>query len=119
MPSLPLLTGARLPAVGFGTYTLEGSPLLEALLCAIACGYRHIDTAAGYGNEDVVAQAIATSGVAREEFFLTSKLWCTDHGGDETFDAVMSSLAQLDTEYLDLFLVHAPNNLGDSAEDIV
>ena len=114
-----LNTGAVMPALGFGTYQLEGEELSDALRCAIAAGYRHIDTAAGYENEHVVAAAIAESGIAREEFFLTSKLWCTDHGDDDAFDAILSSLAQLDTEYLDLYLIHAPNNLGESDEDKV
>jgi len=119
VPSQPLITGASIPKLGFGTYTLEGDVLKEALLCAISCGYRHIDTAAGYENEAVIAEAIAESAVPREEFFLTSKLWCTDHGSDATFDAILSSLAQLGTEYLDLYLVHAPKNLGERAEDTV
>jgi len=117
-PTLSLNTGAAMPALGFGTYRLNGEELSAALRCAIAAGYRHIDTAAGYENEHVVAAAIADSGIAREEFFLTSKLWCTDHG-DEAFDAALGSLAQLDTDYLDLYLMHAPNNLGESAEDKV
>jgi len=117
-PTLSLNTGAAMPALGFGTYRLNGEELSDALRCAIAAGYRHIDTAAGYENEHVVAAAIAESGIPREEFFLTSKLWCTDHG-DEAFDAALSSLAQLDTDYLDLYLMHAPNNLGESAEDKV
>ena len=114
-----LNTGAAMPALGFGTYQLDGEELSDALRCAIAAGYRHIDTAAGYENEHLVAAAIAESGIAREEFFLTSKLWCTDHGDDDAFDAILSSLAQLDTEYLDLYLIHAPNNLGESDEDKV
>ena len=59
LPMQPLLTGASIPALGFGTYTLDGDELKQALLHAIECGYRHIDTAAGYGNEAVVAEAVA------------------------------------------------------------
>ena len=69
LPMQPLLTGASIPALGFGTYTLDGDELKQALLHAIECGYRHIDTAAGYGNEAVVAEAIAESEVPREDFF--------------------------------------------------
>ena len=94
-PTLSLNTGAAMPALGFGTYRLNGEELSAALRCAIAAGYRHIDTAAGYENEHVVAAAIAESGIARDEFFLTSKLWCTDHGDDDAFDAILSSLAQV------------------------
>ena len=93
--TLKLNTGAAMPALGFGTYQLEGEELSDALRSAIAAGYRHIDTAAGYENEHVVAAAIAESGIARDEFFLTSKLWCTDHGDDDAFDAILSSLAQV------------------------
>ena len=109
-PTISLNTGATMPAIGFGTYQLNGSELKEALLEAIASGSRLIDTAAGYENEHIVAEAIAESGIPREDFFLTTKLWCTDHGGEETFDAIMSSLAQLNTEYADLYLIHAPTN---------
>lgn len=118
-PTISLNTGATMPAIGFGTYQLNGSELKEALLEAIASGSRLIDTAAGYENEHIVAEAIAESGIPREDFFLTTKLWCTDHGGEETFDAIMSSLAQLNTEYADLYLIHAPANLGETDEETV
>lgn len=119
IPTMPLNTGASMPALAFGTYQLDGEELHEALSCAIAAGYRAFDTSAGYENEHVVATAIAESGIPREAFFITTKLWCTDHGGEETFDAILRSLAQLDTTYVDMYLMHAPNNLGEDAAEIV
>lgn len=116
--SVVLNTGASMPALGYGTYRLEGEPLRRALVCALQQGYRHIDTAAGYENEAVVAAAIAESGVPREEIFLTSKLWCTDHGTEATYDAILASLAALSTDYIDLYLIHAPTNLGETDEEI-
>lgn len=116
---LQLNTGAKMPALGFGTYTLQGEPLKQVLVSALNAGYRHIDTAAGYENEAVVADAIAESRVPREDIFLTTKLWCTDHGEEEAFDAIIASLGELRTEYVDLFLIHAPANLGESEQETV
>mmetsp|Transcript_73253 Transcript_73253/g.122302 ORF Transcript_73253/g.122302 Transcript_73253/m.122302 type:complete len:295 (-) Transcript_73253:177-1061(-) len=116
---LRLNTGAHMPALGFGTWQLNGEELRQALQIAIANGYRRIDTAAGYGNEGVVADVLMRSGIPRTDFFVTSKLWCTDHGSEDTYNAILSSLAELQTEYIDLFLMHAPNNLGETAEEIV
>ena len=113
-----LNTGARIPRLGFGTYLANGEELLDALLAAIRIGYRHIDTAAGYMNEGVVSTAIATSGVPREHFFLTSKLWCSDHGSQRTRKALANSLKRLRTSYLDLFLIHAPDNQGETPDEI-
>jgi len=108
MPSVELNTGARIPLLGFGTYKTGGDGLQVALRHAIAAGYRHIDTAACYENEEVVAAAIAESKIPRDEFFLTTKLWCTDHGTERTRRAIESSLERLGTEYIDLYLVHGP-----------
>ena len=72
LPMQPLLTGASIPALGFGTYTLDGDELKQALLHAIECGYRHIDTAAGYGNEAVVAEAVAESNISLIESFIST-----------------------------------------------
>ena len=113
-----LNTGASIPRLGFGTYLANGDELLNALLVAIKIGYRHIDTAAGYVNEGVVSIALATSGVPREQFFLTSKLWCSDHGSQRTQKAIAKSLRRLRTNYLDLFLIHAPDNQGETSDEI-
>lgn len=117
--SIKLNTGASMPAHAFGTYRLEGDEMKKAVVCAIEAGYRHFDTSAGYENEGIVGDAIIESGVPREDFFITTKLWCTDHGGEETVGAILGSLSELSTEYIDLYLIHAPNNLGENAEEIV
>lgn len=117
-PSLQLNTGARIPALGFGTYLTNGEELRQALQCAIEAGYRHIDTAHGYQNEAVVGDAIAESTIPREEFFITSKLWCSDHGTKRTRRAIEASLRELGTPYIDCFLIHAPDNQGATPEEI-
>ena len=118
IPSLQLNTGAEVPALCFGTYRCNGEPLGKALEHAIATGYRHFDTAHGYQNEAVVGAAIARSGVPREDFFITTKLWCADHGEQRTRLAIESSLNELGT-HADLFLMHAPSNDGRSPSEVV
>ena len=105
-PTVRLNTGYDIPQLGFGTYLTNGEELLRALVHAIRVGYRHIDTAAGYQNEAVVAEAIGAAGTPRSELFLTSKLWCSDHGRKRTKQAIARSLANLQTDYLDLYLIH-------------
>ena len=120
IPSLQLNTGATLPALCFGTYKLGGEELKTALQSAIAAGYRHFDTARAYQNENIVGAAIAESGVSRDDFFLTSKLWGTDHGRERAQQAIEETLAALDTTYLDSLLIHGPGgNAGRSPEEIV
>ena len=117
-PTLKLNTGAAIPQLGFGTYLTNGEELVRALVHAIRVGYRHIDTAAGYQNEPAVAQAIDEAGVPRSELFVTSKLWCSDHGARRTKAAIARSLSNLNTDYLDLYLIHAPDNQGETPEEI-
>eukprot|EP00966_Prymnesium_polylepis_P266723 6161905-Prymnesium_polylepis.1 len=119
VPTLTLNTGASIPALGFGTYLANGDDLARALRSAIDAGYRHIDTAHGYQNEAVVGEAVAASNIPREEFFLTSKLWCSDHGAKRTRRAIEASLRELGTSYIDCFLIHAPDNQGASPEEVV
>lgn len=106
VPSTTLNTGAQIPRLGFGTYLANGDELYDALLVAFKVGYRHVDTAAGYYNEEVVAAAIADSGVPREEYFVTTKLWCDSHGTGPTRKAISKSLKRLQTAYIDLYLIH-------------
>jgi len=108
IPTLTLSSGTEVPALAFGTYRTGGEELQRALRSAITAGYRHIDTASCYQNEDVVAAAIAESGIARDKFFITTKLWCTDHGTERTRRAIEASLTALKTDYIDNFLIHAP-----------
>lgn len=104
-----LTNGVRIPSVGFGTWqTPDGATAIEAVQCAIRTGYCHIDTAAVYGNEQSVGEGIARSGIAREEIFVTSKVWNTERGYDTTLRAFHRTLADLRLDYLDLYLIHWP-----------
>ena len=118
IPSLELNTGAAIPSLAFGTYKCPpGDELAGALECAIAAGYRHFDTARAYQNEATIGAAIANSGVPREDFFITTKLWASDHGTDNTNLAIDQSLEALQTDYIDLLLLHGPDNGGSSADE--
>lgn len=106
-----LSNGVEIPWVGFGTWqTPDGERAVNAVKQALVSGYRHIDTAAAYKNEGSVGQAIKESGVAREDIFITSKLWNEDRGYENTKKAFESTLKELDTDYLDLYLIHWPAN---------
>lgn len=107
-PTVKLNTGAEIPVLGFGTYRTGGPELQVALRHAIAAGYRHLDTASCYNNEAIVGAALKESGLPRESFFITTKLWCTDHGTERTRKAIKASLENLGTGYIDLYLIHAP-----------
>lgn len=100
--------GAKVPALGFGTFELHRSEVFEAVTVALEVGYRHIDTAQIYGNESEVGEAIAESGVPREEIFLTTKVWPENFGPGELRPSVVSSLERLRTDYVDLLLLHWP-----------
>ncbi len=106
-----LTNGIKVPCIGFGTYkSKNGEEAYSAVLQALSCGYRHIDTAALYGNEESVGKAVRASGVAREDVFVTSKVWNTDRGYDNTMRAFEKSLTTLGFDYLDLYLIHWPAN---------
>ncbi|MEQ2443001.1 aldo/keto reductase [Pseudoflavonifractor sp. CLA-AP-H29] len=100
-----LSNGVSVPAVGFGTYKTADGAVLSA---AIAQGYRHFDTASFYGTEAALGRAVAESGLPREDFFLTSKLWKTEMGYDAALRAFDATLERLGTGYLDLYLIHWP-----------
>ena len=105
-----LADGHKIPVVGFGTWqTPDGDVAEEAVKVALAAGYRHIDTAAIYGNERSVGKAIADFGIAREELFITSKLWNTNQSYDDATTAIDESLEKLGLDYLDLYLIHWSN----------
>lgn len=98
-----------MPLVGFGVYQITDLKQCEnSVLNALESGYRSIDTAQSYLNEQAVGSAIASSGIKREEIFLTTKLWVENQGEDNAMRAVESSLRRLKTDYLDLFLIHQP-----------
>ena len=104
-----LSNGVKIPVVGFGTWQVQdGGVARDAVQAALRAGYRHIDTAQAYGNEQSVGEGIRLSGVPREDIFLTSKLANPIRGYQETLDAVENSLQKLGTEYADLFLLHWP-----------
>ncbi|EKC97888.1 aldo-keto reductase [Trichosporon asahii var. asahii CBS 8904] len=104
--SFKLNTGASIPAVGLGTWKSEPGKVAAAVSHALKNGYRSLDCALVYGNENEVGQGIKDSGVPRKDIFLTSKLWCTYH--DRVEECLEKTLAALQTDYLDLYLVHWP-----------
>lgn len=101
--------GTQLPAIGFGTYPLRGQEGTDAVKSALEIGYRLIDTAVNYGNEDAVGRAIAESDVPRSEILVTTKLPGRDHGYDETMRSFDASAAALGVDTIDLYLIHWPN----------
>ena len=102
-----LNNGVQIPQVGLGVWQ-AGGHTKKAVAAALAAGYRHVDTAAVYGNEAPVGAALAESGIAREEIFVTTKLWNADHGYDKALKAFEQSAKRLKLEYVDLYLVHWP-----------
>ncbi|KAF2106531.1 NADP-dependent oxidoreductase domain-containing protein [Lophiotrema nucula] len=103
-----LNTGAQIPAVGFGTWQAAPNEVERAVEVALKAGYRHIDCAAIYRNEAEVGEGIRKSGIPRSEIFITGKLWNTKHAPEDVESALDKTLADLGTEYLDLFLMHWP-----------
>ena len=112
METYQLNNGMSIPTVGFGTWqTPDGEVAERSVLHAIQAGYRHIDTAAAYGNEESVGRAIKKSGVKREDLFITTKLWNNAHSYEKAAAAIDESLAKLDLDYVDLYLIHWPHPL--------
>jgi 2,5-diketo-D-gluconate reductase A len=112
IPNVILNNGVEMPVLGFGVYQIPPEQTEQAVTDALAAGYRSLDTAAAYRNEDAVGQAVAGSGIARSELFVTTKLWIQDHPGEENARrAFEASLARLGLDYVDLYLIHQP--LGD------
>lgn len=101
--------GASIPALGFGTFRIPGPDVLRIVPHALKAGFRHIDTAQIYGNEAEVGEAIAASGVARGDIFLTTKVWVENYRHDVFLASVDESLKKLKTDYVDLLLLHWPN----------
>jgi 2,5-diketo-D-gluconate reductase A len=111
MPQVPSLTfnnGVQIPQLGFGVFQVPPAEVIEPVLTALEEGYRLIDTAAMYGNEEGVGTAIAQSGVPRDEIFITTKLNNPDHGYDATLKAFDTSMSKLGIDVLDLYLIHWP-----------
>lgn len=103
-----LSNGVKIPAVGFGTYKAADGKSAEVISTAIEVGYRCLDTASFYETEEYVAEAVEKSGIPREEFFITSKLWKTELGYQNAKDAFERTMERLRMDYLDLYLIHWP-----------
>lgn len=109
VPTVVLANGVQMPVVGFGTYQItDPNEAYNLVRFAIEAGYRHIDTAALYMNEEPVGKAIRDSGVDRQEIFLVTKMWNTEHGYDKALKAFDASIARLGLDYVDLYLIHWP-----------
>ena len=107
--TITLNDGVQIPGLGLGTFrSSPGRETIEAVEYALDLGYRHIDTAAMYGNEEEVGKAVRNSNIARKDVFVTTKVWNDDHGYDETLKAFDESYRKLDIDYVDLYLIHWP-----------
>ena len=107
-----LSNNVKIPVIGFGTWqTPNDDTGVNAVLSALKAGYRHIDTAQGYGNESAVGKAVKLSGIPRGDIFITSKLTNSMHGYDNTMTSFEQTLRDLGTDYVDMFLIHWPNPL--------
>ncbi len=119
--TVTLANGVKMPCVGYGTWqTPDGEVARKCVSEAIKLGYRHIDTAAAYGNEVSVGEGIRDAGIAREELFITTKHWITNRGYEKTILACEESLRNLGLDYLDLYLIHWPavKKIADNWEEI-
>lgn len=108
VPELEFHDGKKIPQLGFGVWQVENEQATPAVAKALEVGYRHIDTAAIYGNEEGVGKAIKDSGIAREELFITTKLWNDAHKADDARKAIETSLEKLGLDHVDLYLIHWP-----------
>jgi 2,5-diketo-D-gluconate reductase A len=108
IPAVALDDGVEIPQLGFGVFQVPPAETQRAVEEALAAGYRHLDTAAAYRNEAGVGEAIAAAGLARDEVFVTTKLWNAEQGYDSTLSAFERSLGQLGMEHVDLYLIHWP-----------
>jgi 2,5-diketo-D-gluconate reductase A len=117
VPSVALSDGARIPQLGLGVYKVADDEARTVVATALELGYRHVDTASFYGNEVGVGQAIRASDVPRDDVFVTTKVWNTEQGFDETLRAFDASLDRLGTDHVDLYLIHWPAPAQDKYVD--
>lgn len=108
VPQIRLNDGHTIPQLGFGVWQVPADTAQAVVTEALETGYRHIDTAAAYRNEEQVGAAVAASGIPREELYITTKLWVTDFKADRVEQAMASSLEKLGMDYVDLYLIHWP-----------
>ncbi|MEU9100135.1 aldo/keto reductase [Streptomyces sp. NPDC048361] len=117
VPSITLNNGVEMPQLGFGVWQVPDDEAAKAVATAIDSGYRSIDTAAIYENERGTGKAVAASGIAREDLFITTKLWNSEQGYDSTLRAFDASLDKLGLDYVDLYLIHWPMPAKDAYVD--
>jgi 2,5-diketo-D-gluconate reductase A len=117
VPSITLNNGVVMPQLGFGVWQVPDDEAAKAVSTALEAGYRSIDTAAIYGNEEGTGRAVAASGLDREDLFITTKLWNSDQGHDSALRAFDASLDRLGLEYVDLYLIHWPVPSKDAYVD--
>jgi len=114
VPTITLNDGHTIPQLGFGVFKVDPTETTRIVSDALEVGYRHIDTAAIYGNEEGVGQALASSGIDRSELFVTTKLWNDNQGTQSALDAFDESLEKLGLDYVDLYLIHWPTPARDT-----
>lgn len=110
MQTVKLANGVIMPQLGYGVYQVSPEECERCVLDAISVGYRSIDTAQAYHNEEGVGEAISKSGIDRKEFFITTKVWIRNYGEEKAYESVLESLRKLKTDYIDLLLLHQPFN---------
>jgi diketogulonate reductase-like aldo/keto reductase len=108
MEYVTLNNGVKMPKLGYGVYQTPAEDTKRCVLDAIKVGYRHIDTAQAYGNEEGVGEALVECGIPREEFFITTKIWISNAGYENAKKSIDESLKKLHTDYIDLILIHQP-----------
>ena len=108
LPSLPLSSSEQIPQLGFGVFQIPPRETEEVVATALSVGYRHLDTAAAYRNEAAVGEAVHSSGLDRDEIFITTKCWNDDQGYEQAKRACRASLERLELSHLDLYLIHWP-----------
>ena len=110
MEFVTLNNGVKMPMLGYGVYQVDPAECERCVLDAISVGYRSIDTAQAYNNEEGVGEAIAKCGIPREELFITTKVWISNAGYEKAKASINESLRKLGTDYIDLLLIHQPFN---------
>ncbi len=108
MQTFTLNNGVKIPVLGFGVFQIPNGETTQAVLDALLIGYRHIDTAQSYGNESEVGEALHLTEIPCEEIFVTTKIWLSNYGYEKTTESVETSLKKLQTDYIDLVLLHQP-----------
>ncbi len=117
IPTITVNNGVQIPQLGFGVFQVPPDQTAQAVSTALDAGYRSIDTAAAYQNEAGVGEALASSGLRRDELFVTTKLWNSDHGYDRALRALDTSLDKLKLDYVDLYLIHWPQPANDTSAE--